>query len=292
MAQPGLKRLPLTKARASVFSIAVLCGLSLGPSGHAEGSDGISTNVRISATVQDVSVGEALEIVGALAGRPIEVTGAIGDRRISVNLQSVTLEKALDRILYRLNYVVVWTSDDRLSIRILDSTSEHSEGPAGPTEPSGEGDDTTFWYPADETDVLPPGAPGEPPVTIEDLERSAALAATLDPDEGEVVPPSSPEEAGITQAELDFEAEIRPILDPSEIEVLPPERPGEPGLSLAEFQAIISGRPVLSPSEIEVLPPDELGGTGLTLKDLREQLRSMPQLPPASDLPADIVPPE
>ncbi len=291
MAQPGLKRLPLTKARASVFLIAVLCGLSLGPSGHAEGSDGISTNVRISATVQDVSVGEALEIVGALAGRPIEVTGAIGDRRISVNLQSVTLEEALDRILYRLNYVVVWSLDDRLSIRILDSNAEDSESAARRTAPIEEDfDEPLSLFPGDD-EVVPPSQPGEPGLTIDDVNYYSSLSAELEPDGGEVVPPSESEPTGITAADIEFFVSQQDSRS-SEAEVVPPDIEGDPGLTMTELEAMRSDWLALPPSQNEVLPPDLPGEKGLTLEGLREQLRSMPQPPPASDLPAEIVPPE
>ena len=273
MAQPGLKRLAFKKARASVLLTAVLCGLSLGLSGQAEGSDKSPTNVRISATVQDVSVGEALEIVGVLAGLPIEVTGAIGDRRISVNLQSVTLEKALDRILYRLNYVVVWSLDDRLSIRILDSEDF---------------DEPFSLFPGDD-EVWPPSQPGEPSITIADLKYYRSFWTDVDPAERGVLPPSSFGGVGLTQADIEFFSAMHQVPDPADMELFPPESENGVGLTLAEFEAMRLKWPALAPSQIELFPPESEDGVGLALAEFEAMKPSRPGLPPSQ---IEVLPPD
>ena len=288
MSQPGLKHLLWTKAQRSVFLIAILCGLSLEPSSQVEGRDGISTNERISVSVQDVSVGEALQIVGALAGRPIEVSGVIGDRKISVNLKSVILEEALDRILYRVNYVV-WSLDDRLLIRILDNTAEDSEPAARATVPIAEDfDEPLSLFPGDD-EVLPPGYAGAHGLTARDIEYYASFRTPLDPSEDEVLPPDSPEDQAITKEDLNFLMQF-PVLSPGEVELVPPQDDAGFGLTMAEFKAMQSARPSLAPSQIEVLPPSEPGGIGMTL----EQLQSITQArPPHQPLTLhDMIPPE
>ena len=289
MSQPGLKHLLWTKAQRSVFLIAMVCSLSLEPPSQAEGRDGISTNVRISATVQDVSIGEALQIVGALVGRPIEVSGVIGDRKISVNLQSVILEEALDRILYGANYVAVWSLDDRLLIHILDSPVADSETAAKPTVPTEvDSDEPLSLFPGDD-EVLLPGYAGAHGLTARDIEYYASFRTPLDPSEDEVLPPDSPEDPGMTKEDLNFLMQF-PVLSPGEVELVPPQDDAGFGLTtMAEFEAMLSTRPSLAPSQIEVVPPSEPGGIGMTL----EQLQSITQVrPPHQPLTLhDMIPP-
>ena len=287
MGNRNIKRLANTLAQAGVLLVAAVCGFTLALPGDARALGDDGDDLRITAKFDNVSVVKAIETLATLTGRAIELIGVTGERRVSLSLQNATLEESLDRIFYPLNYVIVWEPDDRVSIRMFEGTSERSEAAAGPTEPSGEGDDTTFWYPAAEADVLPPSAPGEYPVTLEDLELSGAVSAALNTVDLEVLPASESESMVITEGDLEIFRQDQAARG-DDVKVLPPDDEDSAGLTLRELEEMRSSWSVQSSSQLEVLPPDLPGEKGLTL----EELQSIAQSRPADDSVVDVLPPD
>ena len=281
-------------ARA-LWIFAALAGLLAGVPEHlVQAADAQpSTDVRLTVDLRERPLHEALETVAELAGKKLEVVGAADhERKVSISLRDATLQESLEKVLRPGNYVILWLPENRLRVHILDGQSDDGTRVTQTAAPVEElyGEPVSLFPGGKE--VLPPSLPGEPGLTIADLNYYRSFATDLDPAEIEVLPPLSSEEDGLTQADIKFFSAMHQVPEPADIEVIPPKGEDELGLTLAEFEAMRSNRPALSPSQIEVVPPDLPGEKGLTLEGLREQLRSMPQPPPASDLPAEILPPE
>lgn len=285
MRNRNTKRLVNTSLWAG-FLLAALCGLYLALPGDARALGDEGDDFRVTVEFDNVSVVEALETLATLTGRPIELMESTGDRRVSFSLRNVTLEESLERLFQGSSHVIVWGPGDRVSIRELEDTPQGIEATSGGAQgPSGEGDDTALWYPADEADVLPPSAPGEHPVTLEDLELIGAVSAAHSTDELEILPVLESESMVMTEGDLEILRQNQAARG-DDVEVLPPDNEGSAGLTLRELEAMRSTRSSLTSSQIEVLPPNQLGEIGLTLEELQalNQARTSHQPLPLNDM--------
>lgn len=245
--------------------------------------------VRLTVDLRELSLNEALETVADLAGQDLEIVGAADhERKVSISLRDATLQESLEKILRPGNYVILWLPENRLRVYLLDGQSDDGTRvtqTAAPVEELYE--EPVSLFPGGK-EVLPPSLPGEPGLTIADLNYYRSFATDFDPAEIEVLPPLSSEEDGLTQADIKFFSAMHQVPEPADIEVIPPKGEDEFSLTLAEFEAMRSNRPALSPSQIEVVPPDLPGEIGLTLEQLNTQAKS----PPAAATLVDMVPPD
>ena len=159
---------------------------------------GSVADVSISLVFEDEPIEDAIAAIAELSGVPIEVIGSVDGRRISLELRELGLSESLRRILDPSNHVAIWTPEGQLSIVVLNDTSD----PEGPVAEAGERTAAVLEPPialfpgGDE--VVPSDKPGEPGLTVEDLQFDSLLALGSEFADQEVLPPSDREMAGVT----------------------------------------------------------------------------------------------
>jgi hypothetical protein len=203
--------------------------------------------------VKDKPLREVLDKISMRTGYGFTVDERWQSLPVTAQLEDVTVEEGLKRLLKGLNHsLVIEDAEKKISIKILNRSHniQASEQAALPNFPQ------TQLDPGD-IEVAPPEKPGEKGLTLRELDAIIAKQKEIDPGDIEVIPPEKPGEKGITQRELDAIIAKQKKIDPGDIEVAPPENPGERGLTQRELDAIIAAQKDKTP-DIEVHPASGL----------------------------------
>ncbi len=127
-----------------------------------------SSNRLITMSVQNMPLGEVLEKLQGVTGQIFIIDDQWKEIPVSVALDNVTLDKALKRILVKLNHVVIYGANDQVKIVVLgkDEPGGASGRPAAPP---------AYNQPAPEPPPLP--LPDETPSVSTEPEPEGSPAA-------------------------------------------------------------------------------------------------------------------
>jgi hypothetical protein len=191
-----------------------------------------------------------LDKISTITGYKIEVTEGWDSKPITVDIQGMTLDESLKKIIrvlgspnnakidYKSKRVIrINFFDTPKDILITQTNNNFSQLQAKQAEA-----------------VL--NIENFPP--IEDTKITKDTASKIDPLDIEVLPPNKPGEKGITQREILKMRGEKKELNPLDMEILPPKNPGEKGVTQRELQAVHGDRGKVSTTNIEVLPPKNI----------------------------------
>ncbi len=199
---------------------------------------------------------KVVDEISNLTGTKIIINEKWAKWPVTVKLKQISTNRALKRILRRLNHAIIYRTDNRISVIIM-GEPKLGFGGANLVDPL-------------DAEVVPPDIPGDRGITQRELNQIVAQKNKIDPLDIEVVPPDNPGEKGITQRELNEIKSKQEKPDPMSIEVVPPEEPGGKGVTQQEYEAIKASQEKVDILDLEVVPPDEPGQKGITQRELNK----------------------
>ena len=278
--------------QAAVLAIALLCSFMLPGVVRAASVEDGDPELRITAQLWNLSIQDALEAVALLVGRPIEVIGPIEEREISVNLHEATLLESIDKVLSPSNYVVIFSEDKSLVIRVLGGAGDRADAGHDPQAESRDDPvDGLVSIFRDGPEVIPPSQPGEEGLTMADIEYYWSFALDLDPSEEPVFPPSSADEDVFTEQDLAILL-TDPDPYPPDADLVPPDDEGHAVITLQDLETLRSAVLEQQPSEVSLWPADEAGDSSMPVADLGKSLGSTIRVDLGPESLADLIPPE
>lgn len=188
-----------------------------------------------SVTSVNEPLSKALDKISKATGYKIEITNGWGNKQLTANLQDLTLDEGLERIIKAVgnpNHAI--QRNDRtkkVEIKILDTAKGLSTVNSGKV--------STGSY-----------------AKLQQKQTEAVLN-NMD----------TPSQEQNESAAGDSSSDI----DPLDMEVIPPDNPGEKGVTVRDLQEQSSQpQEQVDPLDIEVIPPDKPGGKGITARELEE----------------------
>ena len=222
-------------------------------------SDRYSESAAVSLDVHNEPLGVVLESISNATGRRILVMPAWADLPVTAQLNGVSVEEALKRLLKGFSYaLVVDEKGEEISIEVR-GFSSNRESAAKWQETAGgkEGHRRAEGLNPTDQEVIPPEEREFSGLTEGKVLTGDASEGHFDPLDVEVLPPAAPGQCGVTLRELEARKTSEGEIDPLDLEVLPPEAPGRRGLTLRELKARKGPKGQIDMRGLEVIPPED-----------------------------------
>ena len=207
------------------ISIAILLTLTINYSWAS--TKGAKIDV-VSLSVKNEPLKKVLDSISRLTDRKITVSERWEKWSVTVSLDQVTLDRALNRIIGELNHAIIYGADDKIFITILSESKSNIFN------------SKKFDSPLGMVEVIPPDEPGTKGVTQREIDAILAQQEKIDPLDKEVIPPDEPGEKGTSQRELNAIKSQRGEIISLDIEVIPPDGQGGKGMTQREIYAMKS----------------------------------------------------
>ena len=192
---------------------------------------------------------KVLDKITRATGYKIKITDGWENKLVTVDIQGMTLDDSLRKILRALgnpNNSTVDYSDKKVINIIIFNTAKgtHITKRKEGSQPQNKQYEAMINMDAKSH--------------LQEQESTGNPKAKIDPLDMEVLPPKNPGQRGITIRELKGESNQKQ-LDPLDVdmEILPPEKPGERGITLRELKRE-SNQKQLDPLDVEVIPPENV----------------------------------
>ena len=107
----------IMKIGASIFFLAAVIGMPY--ANTSLGGEIKSVNPLISLKVDNEPLGSVLKRISKISGYAFSLQGELTDRQVSVVLDNIPLEAALNRILRDLNHAIIWSQEEKKIIVVI-----------------------------------------------------------------------------------------------------------------------------------------------------------------------------
>ena len=154
-----------------------------------------------SVTIKDATLSQAISEISNASGYKITVTGANHNKKLTADLNNVSVEEGLKRII-RLsgspNHVIINDNkENKIEVKIFDTSGGNSAASRAESR-----EIKPQEINLDDIEVIPPDKPGEKGVTERELKATESNKMKIDPLDIEIIPPDKPGEKGVTEKRI------------------------------------------------------------------------------------------
>jgi hypothetical protein len=210
-----------------------------------------SKDPLISLSSKNESLKIVLDKISNITGYKIEITEGWGNKPVTLDIQAMTLDDSLKKIIRALgspnNVKIDYDNKKVIRINFFDTSKDISL-----TQNNNDFNQLQAKQAEAVINIenLPPSG---------DNKKLKDTASKIDPLDIEVLPPNKPGEKGKTKRELLKIQGEKKELNPHDIDILPPKNPGEKGISQRELESSQKGKSKqIDLLELEVIPTEVL----------------------------------